>query len=363
MAYPLLLHGKHLGDQVTYQPFGSWIVPWQFHTDANEYDALRAATGLIDFSTLGGLTVAGADRTTFLQNLLTNDVARLAPGSGCRAALVTNTVKLVADFVVLAEEEALQLLCDATRLDDAAKLLAKHHVAEQVTVTNRERSQAVLALQGPRAIESLIQITGRVISLPGTGDHSQSWFENIPVRLVRYSLIGEVGVLCLVAAEQAETAWAFLLERGRAHGLRPVGYEALNTARIECGYPWYGHDMDETNLLPETGLDADAVSDRKGCYLGQEIIARMATQGSPSKKLMGLSVEGMTVPEEGDPILKGSTEVGRVTSACMSPRLGRPLALGYLKRGAYEAGTAVQILRGKTVLTAAVAALPFIPRR
>ena len=363
MAYPLLLHGKHLGTEVTYQPFGAWLVPWRFHTDTDEYDVLRTATGLIDFSLLGALTVTGPDRVAFLQNLLTNDIKAVSPGGGCAAALVTSTAKLIADLLVLVDEDAIWLLTEATRLPAATDTLTKHHLSEQVTLTGRERTQAVLALQGPRTVETLVQITSRVISLPGAGDHIQTWFENIPVRLIRHSLAGDVGVLCLVAAEQAETAWVFLRERGRAHGLRPVGWEALNTARIEAGFPWFGQDMDETSLLPETGLEAVAVSDRKGCYLGQEVIARLATRGSVNKRLVGLLVAGAQVPAPGDRVFRGKEEVGRVTSACLSRWLERPVAMALLKRGAYEPATSVAIRHDNASLAATVTALPFVPHR
>jgi aminomethyltransferase len=140
-------------------------------------------------------------------------------------------------------------------------------------------------------------------------------------------------------------------------GLTLVGWEALNTARIEAGIPWFGIDMDMTNLLPETGLEDVLASGTKGCYLGQEIIARMRTYGSPNKKLMGLRVEGRDVPQAGDGIVRAGEMVGRVTSGCDSPALRRPIAMGYVKRGAYEPGTAVEIVRGDDRLAATVVAL------
>ena len=134
----------------------------------------------------------------------------------------------------------------------------------------------------------------------------------------------------------------------------------LNTARIEAGLPWPGIDMDETNLLSETGLESTAVSLTKGCYVGQEIVARMATYGSASKKLVGLLVEGEQVPVVGDGIVRHDDTLGVVTSACRSPALNRPIAMGYVKRGAYEPGTAGEIVRGAIRLKAAVVQRPLV---
>jgi len=113
--------------------------------------------------------------------------------------------------------------------------------------------------------------------------------------------------------------------------------------------------------LPETGLSAVAVSDTKGSYIGQEIVARMQTYGSANKKLMGLRITGDEAVEAGDRIVRQGEALGQVTSACRSPALQRPIAMGYVKRGVYEPGTAVEILHGTARLTASVAARPIVP--
>ncbi len=361
MTIPLLLHGKHAGPTVAYEPFGPWIVPWRFATFEPEYQALRTGVGLIDYSTQAVIEVQGADRVSFLHQLLTNDIKGLAPGSGCRAALVTATAKLVADLLVLTHPESLWLLCELPRAEAIVKTLEQHRFSEQVTLVNHERRYGVLALEGPRTIALLTQLLGAVVSLPATGDHAAHQLQTIPIRCVRHSLTGGIGVLLLVEAEAMETVWALLQQQGRPFGLSLAGWEALNAARLEAGVPWFGIDMDESNLLPETGLERTAVSDSKGCYLGQEIIARMQTYGSANKKLMGLKVEGASIPERGAQIYRAAEEVGAVTSSGFSPILQQPLAMGYVKRSAYDAGTAVEIRQNGARLSAVVAALPIAP--
>lgn len=371
MPIPLLLHGTHLPPPhavaggrapttaVTYQPFGPWIVPWRYESLEVEYRALRTGVGLLDYSMQALIHVQGGDRVSFLHNLLTNDIKRLTPGTGCHAALLTANAKLIAELLVLAHADAIWLLCDAARVSVAAAVLERYLFSEAVTIANEERRYALLALQGPRTMEALTAVTGATVSLPRPGDHAALTVEGMTVRVVRWSLAGEVGVLCAIAAEEAIPFWRLCQERGRRAGVRPVGWEALNTARIEAGTPWFGIDMTEENLLPETGLETTAVSETKGCYLGQEIIARLSTYGSAGKKLAGLLIAGDATPEPGDVIARDGEEVGRVTSACASPALKRPIAMGYVKRGSYEPGTAVEIRRGETPLPATVVERPF----
>jgi len=360
MPIPLLLHGHHAEGPVAYEPFGPWIVPWTFGSFDDEYRSLRTGVGLLDGSTKALIEVRGADRASFLHNLLTQDLKRLAPGGGCPAALLTASARLVSDLFVLADQDAHWLLCEAPRAQTVVEALNRYVITEDVAITNHERRAALLVLEGPGAVEAAADACGADVSLSRPGDHTMRALEHMPVRLIRQSLCGGPGVWCLASAEDARELWNALQRIGRRFGLRPTGWEALNAARIEAGVPWFGIDMDETNLLPETGLETVAVSDTKGCYLGQEVIARLATYGSVSKRLVRLLVEGTRVPAAGDRIARDGEEVGRVTSACRSPALQRPIALGYLKRGADEPGTRVEILHGPTRLAATVTTRPLI---
>ncbi len=356
---PLLLHGRHGGPTVAYQPLGDWLVPWRFTSVEEEYQTLQTDAGLLDLSTLALIECRGPDRVDFLQRILTNDLKGLAPGSGCRAALLTPQAKLLADLLVLADPDAVWLLCHLSRADTVARTLDTYHFSEELTLTNHERRDAALALLGPRALEMASRLLDRALALPRPSDHALLEWEGMRLRVIRQHLLtgGLPGVICLVPAERAPAFWDALLRAGRACGVRPVGWEALNIARIEAGVPWFGLDMDETTLLPETGLEAIVASDAKGCYVGQEIVARLATYGSVSKKLMGLLMEGEDAPASGETIWREGEEVGRMTSACRSLALKRPIGMGYIKRGAYEAGTAVHIAHGTSRLSATVFAL------
>lgn len=364
MAYPLLLHGKHNDPAPTYHPLGEWVVPWYFQDPEAEYQLLRTGCGLIDYSSQALIEVRGADRISFLHNLLTNDVKRLSPGSGCQAALLTPTGKLISDLIVLADEEALLLLCEANRAVIVAQTLDRYLFSEQVQIVNHDRKLGVLALQGPRTMEVITQCLGKVLSLPQPLDHAIASWQELPLRLIRYAIIGSeaIGILCLCPAERLLDVWEWWRSEGMRFGLGVVGWQALNTARLEMGTPWFGLDMDESTLLPETELEKLLASDAKGCYPGQEIVARLATYGTVSKRLMGILVESPQVPEGGDRILHDNKEVGRITSGCFSYALQQPIALGYVKRGSYERGTAVHIDRAGTHVSALVVARPLVRR-
>ena len=362
MPLTLLLHGRHGGPDVTYAPIGPWLVPWRLLPDGFDADdrALRHGIGLVDYSTQALLECRGADRADFLQRLLTNDIASLAPGTGCRAALLTPTAKVLADLLVLAETEAHWLLCSLPQAEGLANTLERYLFAERVTLTFHERRLAVFALEGPRTMEAVAAVSGSAAALNRPGDHAMAAVDGVPVRFIRHSLIGGTGVWGVLDAERLEGVWAFLRRQGRPWEVRPVGWEALNAARIEAGEPWFGVDLDDTTLLSETGLETVLASQAKGCYVGQEIVARMQTYGSASKRLMGLALEGHTAAEPGDRVLKDGVDAGWVTSACRSSALGRPIAMGYVKREAYKAGTHVAVVHGAERLEATVTSLPFI---
>ena len=141
-------------------------------------------------------------------------------------------------------------------------------------------------------------------------------------------------------------------------GVSPVGMTALNIARVEAGIPWYGVDMDEGRIVLEVGME-ESISFDKGCYLGQEIVERASARGRVNRKLSGLLVQANTLPRSGDKLYHNSQEVGWITSAVVSPRLGRPIALGYVRREHLDPGTRLRIDSHGTPVIAEVAALPF----
>lgn len=361
MAYPLLMHGDYPVEPSRYETMGSWIVPWEFTSFEAEYHTLRTSVALINASTQALIQVQGEDRVVFLHNLLSQHIKKLQPGSIAAAALLSANGKLIAPMLVLCEEASLWLMVEAVLSDLVVKTLNTYLFQESVVIKNCERSHAVFALEGPRTSALINSLLPEAALVGPALSHVRVALEGIPLWLLRHSFIGSTqGIVLLVPVEKAKQCWQLLSARGKSEGLTLVGWNALNTARLESAIPWFGIDIDADNLLPETGLQSILASDDKGCYLGQEIVARLAAYGSLNKRLMALRIDGRRVPAAGAAIIVSGETVGKLTSACPSPRLGQIIGLGYLKRGFYEVGQAVVIQDGKETIPAVVAAIPLV---
>ena len=215
---------------------------------------------------------------------------------------------------------------------------------------------ALLSVQGRRAAEIIRSVLGGAAAEVSRSGVAQSDWQQEQVTILHATHTGEDGFDLVVKAEQARLLWDALANAGA----QPVGDNAQNILRIEAGIPHYGKDMDETNVVTEAGLD-DSVSYTKGCYIGQEIIARIKYRGHVAKKLSGLIFEHAAKLEGGMKIKSSDDkEIGRLTSATYSPHLGRTIALGYLKYDYLTPGTEVKVVSADGELAARVATLPFV---
>ena len=353
----------HLTHGATLKEFCGCELPGRFSADpAQEYRAVREAAGLLDLSFRTQVRVTGADRVSFCQGMMTNDVARLAEGEGCYAAMLTAQGRLVADFRVLALRGAFLLDVDARIKDKLVGSLSRYIVGDDVALEDEGAAWVSLGVEGPKWRAVLEAAGSSVAPLARICDHAQAQAAGTDVRIVRSSLTGEDGCQILVPRQAAETLWEGLLAAGSGVGVRPVGTDALDTLRIEAGIPWYGHDMDESRVVLEVGLDS-AISHTKGCYLGQEVVERASARGHVNRRLTGLVLGGTTVPASGDKVLHDAREVGWVTSATLSPYLERAICLAYVRRECLRPGTRVLIDKGGEMMIAEVLSLPFYKKR
>jgi folate-binding protein YgfZ len=288
----------------------------------------------------GVIDLRGEDRVRFLHGMVSNDIEKLLPGQGCHAAMLTTKGKLVADFVVLAEPERLRLVLAASLLDKIRAHLDKHIIMDDVELEAAEL--AAVGVYGDDAAAALARATGldaaRLAALPPY--HSAG-------SVVRTPELGGVGFHVLGGGDALVAALAGA----------PLDDAEFEERRIEAGTPRYGVDMGEDRLPIEAGI-SDAVSFEKGCYLGQEVIARATNLGHINRRLVGLVVEGETPAAAGAKLAAPSKpEAGFVTSSARSRRLGKTLALGYVHRTLWDPGTQLVLDDGRT---ATVAALPFV---
>jgi glycine cleavage system T protein len=333
-------------------------LPERFSDPLAEYQAVREKAGLIDLSFRVHVRMTGEDRVSFLQGMVSNDVKTLRPGEGCVATLLTEQGRIVADLRVYALDSAFLLDVDARIKDKVIETLSRFIIADDVEMENLDTAQTTVALQGPLSTQ-VLAAAGVSVSLDKPFQHCEASLADTPVRILHVDDTGADGYEIIVPSKEGQAVWQALLEAGKPLGLRPVGLAALNILRIEAGIPWYGLDMDERRIVLEVGLE-HAISFKKGCYLGQEVVERASARGHVNRKLSGLLVQGDIPPNSGDKIFHEAQEVGWVTSVVISPHLDRPIALGYIRREQAVAGTQLRIDRSGTPVIAEVTTLPFL---
>jgi len=336
MASPsdLSLHDAHTAAGARFGERRGQAVVASFGDVAGEYTAARDSAALVDLPLRAVLEASGPPRLKFLQGMLSHDVAGRRPGQGCPAALMNAKGAVQALLRVLVEEDVVLLETDFDRIGPLQRTFEHHRVAAPVRFA--ARSTSVLALLGPEAARVL---SAAGIDSPPAGPeaHQAVAIAGHRLRLVRAGDLPGGGFVLHAAPESAAAVWETLC----AAGARPVGHDALDALRVEALRPWYGSDVTDENLLHETGLVAECHSPAKGCYVGQEVVARLeARGGNVNKALRGLRLSapaaaGAAVSVEG-------REVGRVRTAAVSPRLG-PIALAYVHRDHFAPGTAVAV--------------------
>jgi tRNA-modifying protein YgfZ len=310
------------------------------------YAAAREGAALADLRDRGVLAVTGALRQKFLHGVLSNDVQDLLPGQGRPAALMDAKGHLLALMRVLVGQTEVWLEVTGNRTDLVEDRLTFYRVAAPVRF--QHRPVEVLALLGPRARDLLARTGCEVPDLEPEA-HVAGAVGGQPVLVARAGDMPADGYV-LHAESAAAAAAAATLE---AAGAVPIDRETLDVLRIEDGRPWYGPDITDDNILHETGLVRAYHSPTKGCYVGQEVIARLEARGGNVNKMMrGLRLSAPAAA--GSAVTSEGKEVGRITSAGVSKRLG-PIAMGYVHRSRFEPGTHVAV----DGAPAAVVRLPF----
>jgi len=333
------------------------LVPVHFSDPAAEHQAVRQGAGIFDFSFRAELVMTGDDRSKFLHRIVSNDIKKLAPGQGTYSTLLNAQGHISADFRAYCADDCLLLHTDADLRDKLMQALRRYIIADRVGI---ERLETVcVSVQGPASRSILSGWLQTELRLEQEYDHFASSFAGSPVRVVRATSTGEEGYEIWTRTGTFEQVWKALGGEGDANPasahLPRCGVAALETLRIEAGIPRYGPDMGEDTIPNEAGL-FNAVSFQKGCYIGQEIVERTRSRGHVNWKLMGVVVEAPSAPAPGEKLLAAGKEVGEITSACVSPTLGKTIAFAYVRREVSEPGSKVALASGAT---AEIASLPF----
>lgn len=325
---------------------------------SREYSAVRdGGAGVIDLSSRGRLLVSGSEAVMFLNGLITNDMKTLTVNSWMPAVFPNVQGRLLAAVRIIHREDGFLIDTEDATFETVTKLLGRLTLAGDFRLTDLTSQTAMLSIQGKKSGEVIREALGEMAANVGRQQVVTAQLANgTNVTVIRATQTAEDGFDLFINANEARNLHEALTKAGA----QPVGPDALETLRIEAGIPRYGLDMDETNVVTETNLD-DAVSFTKGCYIGQEIIARIKYRGHVAKKLTGLILESQVAMESGAKVLSSDgNEIGHVTSLAFSPRLNRTVALGYVKYDYLAPGTSVKVVSAGKELPAAVAELPFI---
>jgi len=356
----LPLHAIHRERGARFADYGDYTLPEHYGDPLGEYHAVRNHVGLADLSHQGKILLTGSDRLPFLQKLISNDTALLTDTAGIYATLLTAKGKILSDFYLFALPEALFMEIEATNVENTKAHLMRFRMRSRVEMASPPWGK--LLLSGPEASQVLENYFGNPLPLMGEKSFFAKEVDGTSLLCIKRSFTGEADYHLYYPAEKIASLWHGLFSAAGTHTIIPVGQTALEVLRIEAGSPRYGIDLDDEILPVEAGIQTEAISYTKGCYPGQEVIARLKTYGHANKHLFGLIVEGDTLPKRGDLVLQGNKEIGIVSSAAMSPLLGTGIAMGYLRTKIAVAETPVSIKMNQGSAQAKVAALPFYKR-
>src|SRR6266498_291394 len=360
------LYAAHLHLGATMKERNGWLVPESYGDRLFEYAAVReSGAGMIDLSSRGRIHVSGSEAIQFLNGLITNDLKTLPGDRWMPAAFPNVQGRLIAHIRVICcektaagrvESPTFLLDTEAATHERALKTIERFTLAGDFRVRDLNSETAMITIQGKQAAQVIESVLGHAVqTMPNDGAISIPW-QNAAIMVIRATHSGENGFDLIVKSEQASELWQVLNQSGA----QPVGFDAFEVLRLEAGQPRFGIDMDETTVVTEAGLD-DAVSFTKGCYVGQEIIARIKYRGHVAKRLTGVLFDCARKIERGVKIRSvEGREIGTITSVTYSPHLGRTIALGYVKYDYLAPGTEVRLNEGQEEVVAQIAAPPFV---
>jgi glycine cleavage system T protein len=350
------LHEQHLQLGAQMVERSGWLVPTSYGDSLREYQVVRqGAAGLLDLSARGRIRVSGSEAVQFLNGLITNDMKTLEENRWMPAVFPNVQGRLIAAVRVIRTNDSFLIDTEPETHTRVLQTIERYTLAGDFHVTDVTTDTGFVSLQGEQALEVLQRTIDQDVDLQPYGVRTIEW-DQTKIVAVRATHTTEDGVDLLVEAAKAVELWQALIRSGA----EPLGFEALEILRIEAGIPRYGVDMDETLVVSETNLD-DAVSFTKGCYVGQEIIARIKYRGHVAKKIVGVIFADKIDLAPGTVVrASDDKDIGRVTSITYSPRLKSTVALALLKYQHLAAGTLINVLVDEAKLEGHVAELPFV---
>jgi tRNA-modifying protein YgfZ len=326
--------------------------PLQYGDKALEYQTAKNGAGIIDRSLRGKLRLTGKDRARFIHGMVTNTVEGLGEGAGNHAALTSVKGQTFLDLWVSNLGDCLWLETEPAYQTKLNETLDRYLIADDVVITDETDAWVILGVVGPKADEVVNVVFCGGDPLPEHYTKEIEW-AGTPVWITRRSIFGGAGFDIRSSVSVGGAVWQALLDAGGT----PIGSEMQEILRVEAGTPRCGVEIDESVAPLEAGL-SDTVDFDKGCYIGQEVIAKMHFRGKPRRYLVGVEVDGDEILEPNTDIVAENNTVGRITSCVYSPQLDRVIALAIVRRGMHDVGQCLQV----GDIAVKVVVLPFVTR-
>lgn len=356
------LHQEHVALDATFTTFAGWSMPVRYASDLQEHHAVRQRVGLFDLSHMAELEVHGPQAAEALDRALVGHLSAVAPGRARYTMLCAPDGGVLDDLVVYrrAEDEYL-VVANAANRQSVARALKERAVGLHARIEDRTEEVALLAVQGPRAVELLTGLTASPLDALRSYAGTDAEVAGIEVFAARTGYTGEDGFELYCDAAAAAPLWARLREAGAAYDLAPCGLAARDTLRLEAGMPLYGHELGPERPPTAAGLGRVVAFDKPADFVGRAAL-EAAADAPLREHLVGLVAEGRRAPRAGYPVVgDDGEELGQVTSGALSPTLGVPIAMAYVPTS-IAAGARVAVdVRGSRV-PAEVVALPFYRR-
>jgi glycine cleavage system T protein len=354
------LHGQHTQLGATFEEVTGWEMPAHYGDIAAEHRAVRQAVGIADLSHRGKLRVTGEDRVKWLQSVISNDILPLQPGQGRYSSFLTHKGKMLTYFRLYMQSEAVMVEDVGEIGDTTFQALRKFLLyGTKAKMENCAESWGLLLISGPKAAHVVQSAFGVDVTDLKPVDFVTAQIGGHHALVLRTEETGEVDIEVLLPADSLVTAWTSSMQAGAKFGIKAVGNHAREALRMEAGIPKAGPDLNEEIVPPEANLEGKAFSLNKGCYPGQEVVARMDTYGNVRRKLVGVVFKDSVVPPHGAKLYSGDREVGWISSAVRSPQLNKVIALGFPLRDFSKPGTELTVECENGKHPATVQTLPF----
>jgi folate-binding protein YgfZ len=309
------------------------------------YQAARNTAALAEKDWFGLLRLTGADRVSWLQGMVTNDVQRLAPGQGCYAAHLNAQGRIVGHMVIVVAEDEIWLSLERASISKVHAAFDKLLIMEDVQITDMSDKYVILSIIGPKASPVIESWLDEPLSLDTLYTHRTFGDSRV--------LVSDIGYDIWIPSSRADKVLRALAQTGAT----AIDHGTWDVLRTEAGIPVYGVDIDETTTLPELG--ERGINYEKGCYIGQEVVAKIKYIGHVNRRFVGFVVSGSHVPDLKSPIRKEGKEIGYATTTLFSPGLNAPIGLGFVARAGCAIGSEVEILSEGKSLPARIVDLPF----